>query len=116
MSGIFVIYSARPQKQLVQRRNGYREYAVDTGWAYVREDSNSPDLGRRDAGGVALLPRFIEDVTSVRSDPEATVTFLELKNRESVEDAVASGLRLPLRKDAAHWLAVNAERRPATLL
>jgi hypothetical protein len=112
MSGMFVIYSSRPQRQLVQRRNGYREHAVTPGWAYVRDEANSTDLGQRADGGIKLQPRFIEDARSTHADPEASVTFLELTHRQSEEDAVAAGLRLPLRRDGGAWLPVNTERRP----
>jgi hypothetical protein len=111
MSGLFVIFSARQQKQLSQRRNGYLECRTSAGWAYVREEANSAHLGRRTAGQVALSGQFTEDATSVGDDPTASVFFIDIRHRETVEAAIERGLQLPLGRSGMRALVIDEERR-----
>ncbi len=114
MSGLFVICATRPQRHLSQRRNGYLEYSTGAGWAYVREEANSAHLGRRAAGQVTLSAPFLADAASVADDPGASVFFIDMRNAETIEAAVARGLRLPLGSPGAQTLQVDGERRPAS--
>jgi hypothetical protein len=96
MTGLYVICSKRLQNQLSKRRCGYEEYTVGNTHAYIREEHNAHDLGRRADEHIQMLAQWIEDVRSVSDDSEASFFFMELKNRESTREAVQRGL-------SCHW-------------
>jgi hypothetical protein len=114
MSGLYAICSRHPQKHLSRRRHGYAEYEVGGSYAYIREEHNSPALGRRDNGRIHMLDQFRDDVTSVAADAEASFFFVEMTDGESVEDAIGRGLGLRLSKSREPWLMPDQERRPVT--
>ena len=111
LTGLYVICSRRRQAQLSKRRQGYGEHRVGDLHAYVRQEHNSRDLGRREGARIHLLPRFLEDVRSVASDRHATFFFLEWRNREPIEDAIGRGNGLPLSGRIEPWLLIDEERR-----
>ncbi len=98
---------------LVKRRLGYREYPLDSSFAYAHEVNGPDDLGVVKGDEVSLLPKLIEDVRSVSDDPDATFFYLEMQNRESVEDAIKRGLALPVSRHRQMFLHANKERRSA---
>jgi hypothetical protein len=111
MTGLYVICSKHPQKQLSKQRNGYREYFDGATYAYARE-AISPDLlGVMEGRQVRMLPQWVQDVNSVKGDPEASFFFVEMKNTESVEQAIDRGNSLPLIKRTDLLLHPDKERR-----
>ena len=113
MSGLYAICSSEVQQQLSKRRNGYQEYVVGIFRAYVREEHNSRALGLRVNGRIQMLPKFLEDVRSVASDPKATFFFVEMRDGEAVEKSIERGLSLPLTRSAETLLGIDKERRTA---
>jgi len=114
MSGLYVICSRLPQKHLSQRRHGYAEHRVGGTYAYVREEHNSPALGRRDNGRIRMLEQFMDDVKSVATDADATFFFVEMKARDTVEDAIGRALALPPAMSPEPWLTPDEGRRSVT--
>lgn len=111
MTGLYVICSKKPQTQLSRRRNGFQEYVFGATFAYVREAVSPDTLGVREGEKVRMLPQWIEDVGSVATDPEASFFVVEMKNRESVRQAVERGLSLPLARRDDLLICPDQERR-----
>ncbi|RWR04715.1 hypothetical protein [Paenirhodobacter populi] len=113
MTGLYVICSKRPQKQLSMRRNGYQEYFDGHSYAYAREAISPDTLGVSEGERVRMLPQWVQDVGSVSGDPEASFFFVEMKNRESAEQAIERGRSLPVSKRSGLLLLPDRERRSA---
>lgn len=111
MTGLYVICSRAPQKHLSARRNGYQEYLLGKTHAYLREAVAPDDLGLREGAHIRILPQWLQDIASVRADPEATFFYLELRHRETIGEAVTRGLALPRVQDVSPLLRPDQERR-----
>lgn len=113
MSGLYVIWSRRRYDELLRRRQGYGHLDLDGGAAYFREEHNTDFLGRREGSHIRMMSQWIADIRMVAEDPTSTVFFVEMKDRESVEDAIRRGLALPVVGAAHPQLLVDSERRLA---
>lgn len=115
MTGLYVIASKKSQHHLVQRRQGYGAHEVEGRRFYVREDHSSRMLAQREDGRIRLLPPLIEDLRSVRDDPEATFFAVDQRSREAVEEALARGIGLPVSRSPELWVLVDEDRRLASV-
>ncbi|NKX44477.1 hypothetical protein [Roseicyclus persicicus] len=123
MTGLYVVFSKRRQEQLTSRRNGYRQYILDDGFGYVREEHDTDFLGDRQIDRVRMSDQWIADILSVKEDPHATFFFVDNRHRESVPDAIRRGLNLPLGRtpdgtvhiDRARHLASDLRTVPRSL-
>jgi hypothetical protein len=114
MSGLYVIWSRRSYDQLLRRRQGYGHLELDGGTAYFREEHNTDFLGRREGSHIRMMSQWFADIRMVAEDPTSTIFFVDMKGRESVEDAIRRGLALPVVRAAHAQLLVDSERRLAS--
>lgn len=113
MTGLYVICSKCPQKQLSKRRNGYNEYFDGSNYAYAREAISPDILGVKEGEKIRMLPQWVQDVGSVAGDPETSFFFVDMKNRESIEQAIERGRSLPIARRSDLLLQPDRERRSA---
>ncbi len=111
MTGLYVIWTSRRNDQLVLRRRGYRQVEIDGAKACFREDHNTDFLGAREGNQVRMSSQWIADIRTVAEDPASTAFFVEMRNRESVEDAIRRGLALPVSRSDHPSILVDVERR-----
>lgn len=108
MSLILAIYSKTPIEKLKTARPAWAEERLKGGFAYYREDQNTPWLRLDGAGRFSSFSSIRGLVSALDQERIIRISLILLKNRESMKDAVQRGFDLPMVKSGEDFTTDTA--------
>lgn len=115
MTTLYAIFSVKRLPSLFQRRIRYAEVMLEGKFCYAFEALGVDPLGRRKGNLVEIQDQFLADINlAAAGDPNAFFFVADLRNRESVLDAIQRCLKTPLQEASARTIVIDDARFMAT--